>query len=145
MDFVFSQMLPPIETGMAKRTNALSREATGGLTRCGEAVGPQRSGLAERGKMSQPRDWRSLAREICPSLAALRIEGEGRKRHWRRRAAQKDRASLAGSGSNPDRDDRAKSRASNCSTASPVLVSSWHRSQMHTRRERLKVPPEKLP
>ena len=46
--------------------------------------------------------------------------------------------------SNPERDDRATGTASNGSTASPVPASSRRRSLMHTPRERLQVPPEKL-
>ena len=78
------------------------------------------------------------------SLAAPQIQGESRKRHARRRAAQKERASLTWSCSNPARDDRATSMPSHCSTASPVLASLRHRSRMRTPRERLPAPLEKL-
>ena len=74
----------------------------------------------------------------------MRTQGEGKKRHARTRAAQKERGSLPWFCSNPDRDDRVTSTASNCNTASPVRASSRHRSRMHTPRERLRVPPEKL-
>jgi len=137
-------MVPPVETGMPKHTNASSREPTGGLTRREGAMGPERSGSAERGNGPQSRDWRHLLRETCQSLAAMRIQGESSKRHARRQAAQTERASMAWFYSNPERDGRATSTTSNCNTASPVRASSRHRSQMHKRRERLPVPPEKL-
>jgi len=46
-------LFPPVETGISKHTNASNREPTGGLTRCEEAVGPGRKGLAERGNVPQ--------------------------------------------------------------------------------------------
>jgi hypothetical protein len=144
MDFVFSQMLPPVETGMPKHTSASSWEPTGGLTRCEVAVGPESSGLAARGNVPQSHGRENLGREICQSLAALPVQGESRKRHARRTAAQKERVPLAWSCSNPGRDDRAKSTALNRSTASPVPASWWHRSRRHTPRERLRAPPVRM-
>ena len=117
---------------------------TTGLTRCGEAVRSERSGWAERGNGPQSRDWRNPLHGTCQPLAALRIQRERQKRHARRRIAQKERASMAWLCSNPARDDRATGTASNGSTASPVPASSRRRSRMHTPRERLQVPPEKL-
>jgi len=114
-----------------------------GLTRCGEAVGSERSGWAERGNGPQSRDWRNPLHGTCQPLAALRIQRERQKRHARRRIAQKERASMAWFCSIPERDGRVRSKASSCSTASPVRASR-HRSRMHTPRGRLPVSPEKL-
>jgi hypothetical protein len=137
-------MLPPVETDMPKHTNASSREPTGGLTRCEGAVGLERSGLAERGNVPQSRDRGYLWREICQSLAALPVQGESKKRHARKTAAQKERVPLAWFCNNPARDDRATSTALNRSTSSPVPASWWHRSRRHTPREQLRVPPERM-
>jgi hypothetical protein len=144
MDFVFSQIVPPVETGMSKHTNASSREPTGGLTRREGAMGPERTGSAERGNGPLSQDWTNLLRETCQSLAALRTQEERRKRHEGRRAAQKEHASMAWFCSSPEHDDRVTSTTSNCNTASPVRASLRHRSRMHRPRERLPVPPEKL-
>jgi hypothetical protein len=76
MDFVFSQTVPPVETGMSKHTNASSREPTGGLTRREGATRSERSGSAERGNGPQSQDWRNLLRETCQSLAAMRTQEE---------------------------------------------------------------------
>jgi len=48
-------MLPPVETGVPKHTNASNREPTGGLTRYEEVVGSERSESAERGYAPQSR------------------------------------------------------------------------------------------
>ena len=144
MDFVCSQMLPPVETGMPKHTSASSWEPTGGLTRCEVAVGPESSGWVARGNVPQSHGRENLEREICQSLAALPVPGESRKRQARRTAAQKERVPLAWPCSNPGRDDRAKSTALNRSTASPVPASWRHRSRRHTPRERLRAPPERM-
>src|SRR6266851_1626131 len=60
------------------------------------------------------------------------------------RPAQKARAWMAWSCSNPDRGDHATSNASHCSTASPVLASPRHCSRMRTLRERLRVTSERF-
>ena len=144
MAFLFSQVLPPAETDVPKHTNASNRESTGGLTRCEEVLDSERSGLAARGNVPQSRGWRSLRHKLCQFLAAMRTPEESRKRHARTRAAQKERALLAWSCSNPERDANATSTALNCSTALPAQVSSRHRSRTHTPRERLPALPEKL-
>ena len=56
------------------------------------------------------------------------------ERHSQTTAARKERASLAWSCSNPDRDDRATSMASNCSTASPVQASLAPQSTAYAAR-----------
>jgi hypothetical protein len=48
-------MLPPVEMGMPKHTNASSREPTGGLAKYEEVVGLGCNGLAERGNTPQSR------------------------------------------------------------------------------------------
>lgn len=137
-------MLPPVETNMSKHTNASSRKPAGGLTRREEAVELERSGLAERGNVPQSCGQTPLTRELRESLAALRVQEESRKRHARKRSAQREHVPLACSCSNPCRDDLATSTAWNCSTASPVPHSSWRRSPMHTPRERRRVLPERI-
>src|SRR5258708_21646332 len=110
-------MVPPAEMGMPKRTSASSRELTGGLTRSEAGVGPDCNGWAERGYVQQSPGRGNLEREICRPLGELPIQAERRKRHARRRAAQKERASTAWSGSNLSLDGRAASTALNRSTA----------------------------
>src|SRR6266853_2017976 len=144
MDFVFSQLFTPVETGVRKHTNASSREPTGGRTRCEVAGEPECRGLVAHGNAPQSRRRWNPEREIYQSLAALPIQGESRKRHARRTAAQRERVPLAWSCSNPGRDDHATSTALNRSTASPVQASSWHRNRRHTPRERPRTPPERM-
>ena len=117
---------------------------TGGQTRCEEAGKPGNRRWAGRGIALRRSEQRNPNQRIRPTLAQLRIERGKRTYRAQTRAAQKDRAWLAWSCSNPDHGDGATSNALNCSTASPVLASSWHCSRMHTPRERLRVPPEKL-
>jgi hypothetical protein len=144
MDFVFSQMLPPVETGVPKHTNASSREPVGGRTRCEVAVRPKRRGSAERGRSQQLHDQRDGNPQGRRMLAVPRIKVGRGKRYARRKAAQKQCASLAWSCSNPGRDDRAKSTAWNCNTPSLVPESSQHRSRMRMPQERLPAPPKRM-
>src|SRR5258708_4251225 len=137
-------MLPPVEMSIPKHTHASSLEPTGELTRFEEEAETEQKGWAARGKLPQSRGSGSLGREVCQSSSELRMPGESRKLPERRKAVQMERASLPWSCSNPERDARATSRASNGSTASPVPTSPARRSQRHTPRARQRARLEKL-
>ena len=108
---VISQILPPARTPIPEHTNPLSREPTGGQTRCEEAGEPMSRRWAERGNAL--RWWRqmNLRREIHRTLSVPRPRQASTECHAQTTAAQKERASLASSCSNPDHDDPATSKA----------------------------------
>jgi len=121
-----------------------SRETTGGQTRCGGAVRPVSGSRAGRGNGQRWCEQRNLSHRIPRIPPSLRIQRARKIRHAQTRAAQKERASLAWSCSNPDHGGRSQSNASTCSTASPVLASSRPRSRMRMLRERLRVSPQRM-
>jgi hypothetical protein len=128
----------------SEHTNACSRETTGGQTRCGEAGRPGGRRWAERGNAQRCREQRNRGHGTPKMLPSLRGRRARTIRHAQMKAAQKERASLAWSYSNPDHGGRATSNASTCSTASPVLASSRPRSQMRTLLERLRGSPQRM-
>jgi hypothetical protein len=115
---------------------SVSRETTGGQTRCEEVGEPMRRRLAGHGNAVRCCGQRKLSLGIRQMLASPRIRQGIRICHERMRAAQEQHASLAWSCNNPDHDDRATSNALPYSTASPVLASSLRRSRIHTPPER---------
>ena len=135
-----SRVFPPA-MGRFQAHQSISRETTGGQTRC-EVVGSrgieEGRSVAMRCNAGQRRSgWEFPEAGITAST-------RGERKCHRGEAAQKERASSAWSCNNPDHDDRATSKALNCNTASPFLASSPRRSQMHISRERPLVPQAKL-
>jgi len=128
----------------SKHTNARSRETTGGQTRFEEARTPGSRRWAGRGIARRGCEPRNLSQRPRSTPAQARIRRGQRTRRDQAKAAQKSRASLAWSCSNPDPGDGATSNAPIYSTASPVPASSRHYSRIHTLREQLPARPERF-